>query len=82
MNNKERFYAILKCLYFGIMPSWWYEKECHYADSKEGYELRDYWEHLKMNMLIIKCLLRKSEHPSTHRFHKMKVKKWVRWQYK
>lgn len=81
MTFNERLYAIFKCFYFGLLPSWWYEKDCHYANSAEGEVLSNYFEHLKMNLLIVKHLIVKTEHPSTHRFHKMKIRKWVRWQY-
>lgn len=81
LTNKERFYAIMKCLYFGIVPSCVYEPKCHYKNNSEGYPIENYFQHLWMNLIIIKCLIRKSEHPSTHKFHKMKVKKWFSWQY-
>ena len=35
LTNKQRFYAIFKALYFGILPYWFYEKECHYAKNGE-----------------------------------------------
>jgi hypothetical protein len=37
-----RIRAIFACLYFGILPSCIYEKECHYE--------RGYWRHLKLNI--------------------------------
>lgn len=82
MNTKERFYAIFKALYFGILPSWFYEKKCHYLPNGEGMNIKCYKEHLIINLFVVKSLILKTEHPSTHSFHKMKVKKWVRWQYK
>ena len=82
LTNKERSFAILKALYFGILPSWFYEKHCHYQDNGEGMDLKTYKDHLIMNMYIIKSLVLKTEHECTHDFHKMKIKKWVRWQYK
>ena len=82
LTRKQRCYAIWKCLYFGIVPSCVYEPKCHYANEAEGYPIESYFGHLWMNMLIIKHLLKGTEHPSTHRFHKMKVTKWFRWQHK
>ena len=81
LTNKQRFYAIFKALYFGVIPSWFYEKECHYAENGEGMNIRNYKEHLIMNLYIIKSLVMRTEHECTHKFHKMKVKKWFRWQY-
>ena len=81
LTTKERIYAIFKSLYFGIVPSCIYEPKCHYANEAEGYSIQSYYEHLCMNLLIIKHLIKKTEHESTHKFHKMKIKKWFRWQY-
>lgn len=81
MTTKQRCYAIFKSLYFGVIPSWFYEKECHYAENGEGMNIRNYKEHLIMNLYIIKSLVMRTEHECTHKFHKMKVKKWFRWQY-
>ena len=50
LTNKERTYAIAKSLYFGIIPSWFYEKECHYAKNGEGMGIKNYREHLMMNL--------------------------------
>ena len=80
LTNKQRFYAIFKAFYFGVLPSWFYEKNCHYSDG-EGMDVFEYYEHLKINLLIVKSLVNKTEHPSTHDFHRIKVKKWFRWQY-
>ena len=58
-----------------------------YARSTEGYPLvmsvfSSYSAMvLWLNLTIVKCLLLKTEHECTHDFHKMKVKKWFRWQY-
>lgn len=82
LNTKQRFYAIFKALYFGILPSVFYEKECHYSKNGEGMNIKSYKEHLVMNLFIVRSLILKTEHECTHDFHKMKVKKWVRWQYK
>lgn len=82
LTTKERCYAISKAAYFGILPSWFYEKKCHYLEDGEGMNVKSYVDHLCMNMRIIRSLARKSEHPCTHSFHRMKVKKWFRWQYK
>lgn len=79
LTTKERGYAIFKAIYFGALPSWFYEPKCHY--QSEGEDIQTYWQHLIINMYIIRSLILKTEHESTHRFHKMKVKKWVRWQY-
>ena len=81
LTNKERKYAIVKALYFGILPSWFYEKNCHYLKNGEGMNIKAYLDHLIMNLYIVKSLVLKTEHECTHSFHKMKVKKWVRWQY-
>lgn len=81
LTNKQRCYAIFKALYFGILPSWFYEKECHYAKDGESMDIKSYKEHLVMNLCIVKSLLMRTEHECTHKFHKMKVKKWFRWQY-
>lgn len=81
LTNKQRCYAIFKALYFGILPSWVYEKECHYTKYGEGMNIKNYKEHLVMNLYIVKSLVMRTEHECTHKFHKMKVKKWFRWQY-
>lgn len=82
LTTKERGYAIFKAFYFGIMPSWFYEPVCHYADEEEkGHGSMTYTQHLMMNLRIVRSLVRKTEHECTHKFHKMKVKKWTRWQY-
>ena len=81
LNRKQRLYAIFKSLYFGIVPSWFYEVDCHYLENGEGMSIKNYFQHLVLNMLIIKSLIMKTEHECTHNFHKMKVKKWFRWQY-
>lgn len=82
LSKKQRAYAIFKALYFGLLPSCFYEKKCHYSENGEGMNIKNYWQHLMMNMLIVKCLILKTEHESTHNFHKMKVRKWLRFQYK
>ena len=82
LTKKERCYAIFKSLYFGILPSWFYEPKCHYVDDGEGMDIKNYLQHLWINLLIVRSLVLKTEHESTHRFHKMKIKKWFRWQYK
>ena len=79
MNKRERVYAIFKALYFGFIPSWVYEKECHYAKNGEGMNIKTYLDHLLINLFIVKSLILKTEHESTHKFHKMKIKKWTRW---
>ena len=81
LTKKERAYAIFKSLYFGILPSWFYERSCHYAKNGEGMNIKNYREHLIVNLIIVKCLILKSEHSCTHKFHKTKVKKWLRWQH-
>lgn len=82
LTKKERLYAIFKALYFGIVPSWCYEKKCHYLEYGENMGIKTYLDHLFLNLLIVKCLILKTEHESTHRFHKMKIKKWFRFQYR
>lgn len=82
LTSKERKFAILKALYFGILPSWFYEKNCHYLKNGEGMNIKTYLDHLVMNLYIVKSLILKTEHECTHDFHKIKVKKWFRWQYK
>lgn len=84
LTKQERAYAIFKAVYFGVLPSWFYEPNCHYHQPHgEGQgETMNYWEHLVMNMYIVKHLVKGTEHPCTHDFHKMRVRKWVRWQYK
>ena len=81
LTTKERFFAIYKSLYFGILPSWFYEKTCHYTRDGEGMNIKTYLDHLILNFYIIKSLVLITEHECTHSFHKMKIKKWVRWQY-
>ena len=81
LSSSERLYAISKALYFGILPSWFYEKNCHYSKNGEGMGIKSYTDHLVMNLYIVKSLILKTEHECTHSFHRMKVKKWVRWQY-
>ena len=81
LTNKERKYAIVKALYFGILPSWFYEKNCHYIKNGEGMNIKTYLDHLLINLLIVKCLVLKTEHECTHDFHKLKIKKWIRFQY-
>ena len=81
LTTKERYYAIFKSLYFGILPSWFYERDCHYTINGEGMGIKTYLQHLQLNLTIVKCLLLKTEHGCTHDFHKMKVRKWLRWQY-
>ena len=80
LTRKERIYAIYKSLYFGILPSWFYEKECHYIKDGEGMNVKTYLGHLVVNLYIVKSLLLKTEHECTHSFHKMNIKKWTRWQ--
>lgn len=81
LSTRERAYVIFKCCYFGILPSWFYEKDCHYLRNGEGEGITSYPKHLWLNLIMVKCLLLKTEHECTHNFHKMKVKKWFRWQY-
>lgn len=80
LTKKQRARAIFNSLYFGIVPSWFYEKKCHYKRfNDEG--VNNYFSHLKLNLIIVKCLILKTEHECTHDFHKGKVK-YFRWQYK
>ena len=57
LTNKERKYAIVKALYFGILPSWFYEKNCHYIKNGEGMNIKTYLDHLVMNLYIVKSLM-------------------------
>lgn len=82
LTLKERCYAVFKSLYFGIVPSYLYEKNCHYLRNGDGMNIKSYVDHLLLNLVIVKCLVLKTEHECTHDFHKMKIKKWFRWQYK
>lgn len=81
LTTKERIYAIGKSLYFGIVLSCIHEPIPHYRNEAEGYPIQNYFQHLWMNLLIVKHLVLKTEHESTHKFHKMKIRKWLRWQY-
>lgn len=81
LTRKERCKAIFNCLWFGLLPSWVYEKECHYkSHNDEGTDT--YWNHAKMNLRAAKYLILCQEHECTHEFHKTKWKKYFRWQYK
>ena len=82
LTRKERLYAVFKCIYFGVIPSWFYEKECHYIRNGEGMNIKNYLDHLILNFYIIKSLVLKTEHECTHNFHKLKIKKWFRFQHK
>ena len=53
LTCKERLYAIGKALYFGILPSWFYEKKCHYLENGEGMSIKSYTDHLIMNLFIV-----------------------------
>jgi len=46
VSTALRLKAIFDCLYFGIVPSFVYEKNCHYKGVS-------YWNHLMMNMRSI-----------------------------
>ena len=76
LTKKQRLKAIFNCLWFGILPSWVYEKECHYKYSQT------YFNHLKYNLTLAKDLILSRENPAYHSFHKTKWKKYFRWQYK
>ncbi len=52
LTTKERFFAIYKSLYFGILPSWFYEKTCHYTRDGEGMNIKTYLDHLILNFYI------------------------------
>ena len=66
-----RIRAIFNFLYFGIMPSWVYEKQRHYRCS--------YWVHLRMNMsgLVDWVMLRENDDDIAF---VMKPCKYFRWQ--
>ena len=76
LTKRQRAKAIFNCLWFGILPSWVYEKECHYKYSQT------YYKHLKYNLNLAKDLLLFNESPIYHSFYKIKWKKYFRWQYK
>ena len=81
LTKIERAKAIFNCLWFGLLPSWIYEKECHYKiHHDEG--TTTYLSHLFMNLRTAKYLILCKEYECTHEFHKVKWKKYFRWQYK
>jgi hypothetical protein len=81
LTFKQRVKAIFNCLWFGILPSYIYEKECHYKKHNDE-NTENYYQHMIMNLQAAKCLILKTEHECTHEFHKIKWKKYFRWQYK
>ena len=54
LTKKQRLKAIFNCLWFGILPSYIYEKECHYKKHGDGENAFTYFDHLKLNMIILK----------------------------
>lgn len=68
LTRKERIKAVFNCMWFGIMPSWVYEKECHYVGHF------NYFSHLIHNFNIAKLLVLKKELENHHTFYKSKVK--------
>ncbi len=81
LTKIERTKAIFNCLWFGLLPSWIYEKECHHKQhNDEG--TGTYFKHMIMNLKAAKYLILCKEHECTHEFHKVKWKKYFRWQYK
>lgn len=78
LTKKQRLRAMFNCLWFGILPYWVYEPNCHY-NNEQDYCQDTYFSHLKLNLIIFKCLLFKTEHECTHTFHKTKYK-YFRWQ--
>lgn len=76
LTIRQRLIAIFNCLWFGILPSWVYEKECHYQYTQT------YLNHLKYNLKLAKDLFLFCENPSLNSFHLIKWKKYFRWQWK
>ncbi len=50
LSLRQRGYAIFKSLYFGILPSWFYEKHCHYSDNGVGMNIKTYFQHEAVNL--------------------------------
>lgn len=68
LTLKQRSKAIFNCFYFGIMPSWVYEKKCHYTGHFT------YYSHLKHNLNIARLLVCHQEPERHHAFYKAKAK--------
>ena len=57
LSLRQRVYAIFKSLYFGILPSWFYEKHCHYSDNGEGMNIKTYLQKRLFELLLDKIPL-------------------------
>lgn len=68
LTLKQRSIAILNCIYFGVMPYWVYEKECHYVGQFT------YYTHLKHNLNMARLLITGTEPEKYHNFFKAKAR--------
>lgn len=68
LTLKQRSIAIFNCFYFGIMPSWVYEKDCHYTGHFT------YYTHLKHNLDVARRLITYIEPEKYHNFFKAKAR--------
>ena len=68
LTRKERSVAIFNCIWFGVMPSWVYEKKCHYKGHFT------YRTHLVHNLKIAKLLIVDQVPERHHNFHRSKAK--------
>lgn len=68
LTLKQRSIAVFNCIYFGVVPSYVYEKKCHYSGSFT------YLEHLVHNLRIAKLLVTFKEPEKYHNFYKSKAK--------
>lgn len=75
LTKKERLVSIFNCLWFGILPSCVYEKDCHYKYSQT------YFMHLRYNLKLAIDLVLCREDEKLHGFFKIKWKKYFRWQW-
>ena len=75
LTKKERLVSIFNCLWFGLLPYYIYERECHYKYSQT------YLNHAKYNLRLAKDLLLLKEEEKLHSFFKIKFKKYFRFQW-
>lgn len=68
LTRKERTIAVFNCIWFGVLPSWVYEKKCHYTGHFT------YTTHLIHNLKIVKLLILKQEPEKHHNFYRSKAK--------
>jgi hypothetical protein len=73
LTLKQRSIAVFNCIYFGVVPSYVYEKKCHYSGSFT------YLGHLKHNTKVAFRLITFKEPLKYHNFFKAKAK-YFRWQ--